>query len=319
MAEPISTPKIPPQAWSRPLGQGWDHHYIVRYASNLDDGPWHGAPLGGFGAGCIGRSPRGDFNLWHLDGGEHIFQTFPACQFSLFEKTEAGHTQAFALCTEPPEDGSLAAWQWYPQKEREGAREQGSGGERKHKTTGSYHALYPSSWFTYENVFQAQVTCEQFSPIWPDNYQEASYPVVVFEWTAHNPTDQPLTLSLMATWQNLVGWFTNTQKSSEVQLRDDGSPFYDYVPALGKSAGNYNQVLASDGIKGCLMEGAWHRDGAPQEGDGQWCLATVEDPDVEISYDLKWDPTGDGQDIWNYFGRLGRLMNLFDTNPAGQG
>ena len=79
----------------------------------------------------------------------------------------------------------------------------------------------------------------------------------------------------MATWQNLVGWFTNTQKSSEVQLRDDGSPFYDYVPALGKSAGNYNQVLASDGIKGCLMEGAWHRDGAPQEGDGQWCLATV--------------------------------------------
>jgi len=319
MAEPISTPKIPPQAWSRPLGQGWDHHYIVRYASNLDDGPWHGAPLGGFGAGCIGRSPRGDFNLWHLDGGEHIFQTFPACQFSLFEKTEAGHTQAFALCTEPPEDGSLAAWQWYPQKEREGAREQGSGGERKHKTTGSYHALYPRSWFTYENVFQAQVTCEQFSPIWPDNYQEASYPVVVFEWTAHNPTDQPLTLSLMATWQNLVGWFTNTQKSSEVQLRDDGSPFYDYVPALGKSAGNYNQVLASDGIKGCLMEGAWHRDGAPQEGDGQWCLATVEDPDVEISYDLKWDPTGDGQDIWNYFGRLGRLMNLFDTNPAGQG
>jgi non-lysosomal glucosylceramidase len=303
MTEPISTPNIPPQAWSRPLGQGWDHHYIVRYASNLDDGPWHGAPLGGFGAGCMGRSPRGDFNLWHLDGGEHIFQTFPACQFSLFEKPESGEPQAFALCTEAPEDGSLSAWQWYPGGGSQGGREPGSQG------TGRYHALYPRSWFTYENVFKAQVTCEQLTPIWADNYQEASYPVAVFEWTAHNPTDQPLTLSLMVTWQNMVGWFTNTQKSPEVQLRDDGSPFYDYVPALGKSAGNYNQVLASDGMKGCLMEGAWHRQRDPQEGDGQWCLATVENPDIEISYDLKWDPTGDGKDVWDYFGRLGRLMN----------
>ena len=308
MADPISKPQIPLQAWHRPLGQGWDHHYIVRYASNLDDGPWHGAPLGGFGAGCIGRSPRGDFNLWHLDGGEHVFQSFPACQFSLYEKSDLGESKAFALCTEAPADGSLSSWRWYPKQGSEGA-----------STTGSYHALYPRSWFTYENVFQAQVTCEQLTPIWANNYQEASYPVAVFEWTAHNPTDQPLTLSLMITWQNLVGWFTNTQKSPEVQLRDDGSPFYDYVPALGKSAGNYNQVLASDGMKGCLMEGDWHRHRAPQEGDGQWCLATVDDPNVEISYDLKWNPSGDGKDVWDYFGRLGRLMNLFDTNPVGEG
>jgi non-lysosomal glucosylceramidase len=321
MAENISTPKIPPQAWRRPLGQGWDHHYIVRYASNLDDGPWHGAPLGGFGAGCIGRSPRGDFNLWHLDGGEHIYQTFPACQFSLFEKTESGDTQGFALGPAAPEDGSLSSWQWYPGGGRGAAKqESGEAGEQgKSFSTGSYHALYPRSWFTYENVFQAQVTCEQLTPIWPDNYQEASYPVAVFEWTAHNPTEQPLTLSLMVTWQNMVGWFTNTQKSPEVQLRDDGSPFYDYVPALGKSAGHYNQLLASDGMKGCLMEGAWHRSREPQEGDGQWCLATSDDPDIEISYDLKWDPTGDGKDIWDCFGRLGRLMNLFDTNPVGDG
>jgi non-lysosomal glucosylceramidase len=321
MAENISTPKIPPQAWRRPLGQGWDRHYIVRYASNLDDGPWHGAPLGGFGAGCIGRSPRGDFNLWHLDGGEHIYQTFPACQFSLFEKTESGDTQGFALGPAAPEDGSLSSWQWYPGGGRGAAKqESGEAGEQgKSFSTGSYHALYPRSWFTYENVFQAQVTCEQLTPIWPDNYQEASYPVAVFEWTAHNPTEQPLTLSLMVTWQNMVGWFTNTQKSPEVQLRDDGSPFYDYVPALGKSAGHYNQLLASDGMKGCLMEGAWHRSREPQEGDGQWCLATSDDPDIEISYDLKWDPTGDGKDIWDCFGRLGRLMNLFDTNPVGEG
>lgn len=108
-----SSPQIPSCTWSRPIGLGWDKPYTVRYASNIDDGPWHGMPLGGFGAGCIGRSSRGDFNLWHIDGGEHVFKNIPACQFSVFERTEEG-TQAYALCTQPPEDGSLAAWQWYP-------------------------------------------------------------------------------------------------------------------------------------------------------------------------------------------------------------
>ena len=68
---------IPNCTWQRPIGLGWDKPYTVRTASNLDDGPWHGMPLGGFGAGCIGRSSRGDFNLWQVDGGEHIFQSIP--------------------------------------------------------------------------------------------------------------------------------------------------------------------------------------------------------------------------------------------------
>ena len=122
-------PSIPACAWQRPIEQDWEHHYVVRYASNLDDGPWHGAPLGGFGAGCIGRSPRGDFNLWHLDGGEHIFQSFPGCQFSVFEQS-GDRTQAYALCTEAPTDGTLSRWQWYPKEVRSqelGVRSQESG------------------------------------------------------------------------------------------------------------------------------------------------------------------------------------------------
>lgn len=294
-----------PAAWQRPIGADWSQYYVVRYASNLDDGPWHGAPLGGFGAGCIGRSPRGDFNLWHLDGGEHLFGSLPACQFSVFERPADGESQAYALCSAAPEDGSLSAWQWYP----------ASGAA----STGTYSALYPRSEFTYTHVFRAQLSCEQFSPIWPHSYQESSYPVAVFEWTAHNPTEQPLILSIMLSWQNLVGWFTNTRKSPEVQLRDDGSPFYEYVPAWGQSQGNSNQLLASDGLKGCLMEGAWDRRQPPQEGDGQWGFATLDQSDLEISYDLRWNPAGDGSDIWSSFARMGRLMNLLDTSPAGAG
>ncbi|MBE9155581.1 bile acid beta-glucosidase [Nodosilinea sp. LEGE 06152] len=303
MTETLPLPQIPSQAWQRPLGQPWEHHYIVRYASNLDDGPNHGAPLGGLGAGCVGRSPSGDFNLWHIDGGEHVFGSFPGCQFSLWEQG-GGRTQTYALSTQPPEDGSLSSWSWYP-------------ASTKARTTGSYHALYPRSWYRYENVFRAQITCEQISPIWPDNYKEASYPVVAFEWTAHNPTTTPITLSLMVSWQNMVGWFTNTQKSPEVLLRDDGSPYYDYVPALGKSAGNFNEFINADGLKALVMNGAWQGD--PKEGNGQWCIAALDDPGVEVSYDLRWNPTGDGRDLWDSFAKLGRLMNLLDTSPAEEG
>jgi len=179
------SPQIPSSTWNRPIGLGWDKPYTVRYASNIDDGPWHGMPLGGFGAGCIGRSSRGDFNLWHIDGGEHIFQNFPACQFSVFEANGTS-SQAYALSTQPTDDESLKSWQWYP-------------ASSETQTTGTYHALYPRSWFVYENVFQAELTCEQFSPIWANNYQETSYPVAVFAWQAHNPTNAPITLSIMLT------------------------------------------------------------------------------------------------------------------------
>ena len=88
---------IPNCTWQRPIGLGWDKPYAVRTASNLDDGPWHGMPLGGFGAGCIGRSSRGDFNVWQVDGGEHIFQPMPACQFSVFESVSERSASRQAL------------------------------------------------------------------------------------------------------------------------------------------------------------------------------------------------------------------------------
>ena len=96
---------MPAASWARPLGLGWQKPYTVRYESNLDDGPWHGMPLGGFGAGCIGRSSRGDFNLWNLDGGEHWQGSIPDCQFALFER-QVDQRQAHALAIEPQRDDS---------------------------------------------------------------------------------------------------------------------------------------------------------------------------------------------------------------------
>lgn len=290
-------PSIPPQAWQRPIGLGWEKPYTVRYASNLDDGPWHGMPLGGFGAGCIGRSSRGDFNLWHLDGGEHIFQTIPACQFSLFEQV-GEQSQAYALCTEPPTDGTLGAWNWYPQNQ------------------GIYGALYPRSWFQYQGVFQAAFTCEQFSPIIPHNYQETSYPVAVFVWRAHNPTDQPITISIMLSWQNMVGWFSNATPASEIRIRDDGSPVYDYTPRLGQSQGSYNRFQQSPTQATCLLQRQRDPNTAINEGEGEWAISVPVQDGLEIFYHSRWHPVGDGADLWDAFGRDGSLTNVQNNQPA---
>ncbi|MBD2385197.1 GH116 family glycosyl hydrolase [Cylindrospermum sp. FACHB-282] len=304
-------PEIPPCTWNRPIGLGWDKPYTVRYPSNIDDGPWHGMPLGGFGAGCIGRSSRGDFNLWHIDGGEHTFKNIPACQFSVFE-SDGASSQAYALSTELPEDGTLSAWQWYPR-----IAEPRAGKMPTPQETGTYHALYPRSWFVYENVFQAQLSCEQFSPVWANNYQETSYPVAVFNWKAHNPTDAPITISIMLTWQNMVGWFTNALKSPQVQIRDDGSPVYEYQPCLGESQGNYNQLIENTQQVGCVL-GRVASDAPVQEGDGTWCIATVKHPQVEVFHHNRWNCAGTGNEVWQCFAVDGSLPNYVDVTPAAE-
>ncbi|NER02197.1 MAG: bile acid beta-glucosidase [Okeania sp. SIO3C4] len=298
------TPNIPPYTWNRPIGLNWDNLYTVRYSSNLDDGPWHGMPLGGFGAGAIGRSPRGDFNLWHLDGGEHIYQNLPACQFSIFEETK-DYKQAYALCTEPPTDGSLSTWQWYPKQKAE-------------LQTGTYHALYPRSWFVYENVFTAKLSCEQFSPIWAGNYQETSYPIAIFEWVAHNPTDEPITLSIMLTWQNTIGWFTNSVKTPEVKVRDDGSPVYEYKPRWGESTDNFNLLVEDFHRIGCTMTQLSIAD-RPAEGEGQMAIGTFTNAAVEVNYHTRWNPAGNGEEVWRYFAMDGTLIDEYNELPATEG
>ena len=299
--------QIPRSSWQRPIGLGWENPYTVRYKSNLDDGPWHGMPLGGFGAGCIGRSSRGDFNLWHLDGGEHVFKTLPGCQFSVFE--ESSQTQAYALCTHPPQDGTLSSWQWYP--------EQGSGTDGQ--ATGTYHALYPRSWFVYQGVYQAELTCEQFSPIWAGNYQETSYPLAIFVWNVRNPTDQPITISIMLTWQNIVGWFTNAIASPNVTVRDDGSPVYEYQPRLGDSTGSYNQWIQDQFRVGCLLDRVHKDDDSVLEGEGQIAIATISNPSLDVFYHTRWNPVGDGADIWERFSADGSLPDCQNETPAEPG
>jgi len=154
---PFRPPEIPTVAWSRSLGQPLDTPARPRAVQQptFDDGYWQGLPLGGLGAGSIGRTYRGDFARWHLDPGTHHYQSLPGCMFSAsIAQGEQRFTQA--LWTEHPRDGVLSNWAWnYPQE------------------AGTYAALFPRAWFVYD-AFPIRLWSAQFSPVLPHNDQESS-------------------------------------------------------------------------------------------------------------------------------------------------
>jgi non-lysosomal glucosylceramidase len=303
----------PAASWQRPIGLGWDEPYRVRYASNLDDGPNHGMPLGGFGAGCIARAPDGSFNLWHLDGGEHWFGVLPDCQFALYE-SNGQSSRAHALAVKPPEDASrpgsgapLQAWNWIPASTTD-------------QPGGTYAARYPISWSRHHGPDGAEVLCEAFSPILPGDYRRTSYPVAIFRWCFSNPTASPLDLSLLLSWRNTVGWFTNTDPAAAVHFRDDGSPEHNYLPAIGRTRGQRNRRVDSAVMQGVLLEG--ERSEPLAEGQGQWCIAVPQEsvlahPGLEILRCSRWNPAGDGGEIWGPFAGDGRIPESDNDRRSG--
>jgi non-lysosomal glucosylceramidase len=211
MSRPAS---IPRQAWSRALGEGYERAPRPRVDTPMiDDGPWAGAPIGGIGAGSIGRTQRGDFARWHLDVGRHRFEPIAASQFSLFVD-DGGASSAHVLSTIRPADGP-AGW----------AFDLPVG-------AGTYHALFPYAWYDVDwDALPVRVIQRQFSPVLPHNYRESSYPVAIFETTLENRSDGPVTAGLMLTWQNVLG-------------RSGG---------LDRGGGQRHEVVRRDGLAGLVM------------------------------------------------------------------
>ncbi len=264
---------IPPVAWTRGMGVPFDgagHPY--EESTKIDDGPWAGLPLGGLGSGAIGRTYRGDFARWHLDLGTHRFESLPANQFSVFV-AQNGQSQAHVLA--PLQPNALPEWNW-----------------DMPPGAGTYYALFPKSWYVYHwDALPVRLTQKQFSPVIPGNYRASSYPVGIFEWTVENPTANPLTLGLMFSWQNMVGW------------------------GWGKDleGGNYNEAKQENGLTGLVFTRPGET--VSEEWDGSFALVTRQQPGVTVSYRSRFPLTGGGE-TWADFAADGRLDNLNDPTPA---
>jgi len=284
---------IPEAAWRRPIGQPLENPGGKKpeIQGMIDDGYWQGAPVGGFGAGTFSRSYRGEFERWHLKTGVHKYESVPANQFSVFARREGDSTAyAHVLATDAPTNHALSAWKWnYPVGH------------------GEYAALYPKSWFHYKTAeMPVELTVEQFSPILPNNYKETSYPIAIYNWTAVNPGTTKVTVSLMFSWTNMVGWFRGTGR--------------DFSQA--NNLQNMNSVRTEQ-VSGGVMKGIVFdrlRKGAVQEDwDGQFAIAAIESPGVQVSYVQTFMPSGDGADVWGPFSSSGVLPSSpFHFASGGQ-
>jgi non-lysosomal glucosylceramidase len=276
---------IPKAAWKRPIGLPLENaggrKPALASTGMIDDGYWQGAPVGGFGAGTFSRTYRGDFARWHMKGGVHKYQTVWTNQFAMYQKSEgASETIAQVLTAAHPENGELRSWKWdYP------------------VGAGDYYSLYPKSWYDYRwDKFPAHVTLEQFSPVLPNNYRESSYPVAVYRWHAENPTDKPVTVSVLLSWTNMLGWFRDFSPNMHGAL----------------DIGNRNHFEQKDGgasgqMKGIVFDRI-HPNGVKDDWDGQMTIATLESPGVEVTYQTTFVPeTSD--EIWKPFAADGRLSN----------
>jgi non-lysosomal glucosylceramidase len=237
--------------------------------------------VGGFGAGTFSRSYRGKFERWHLKTGTNKFQDVPANQFAVFAQQEGEAPVSMALGVGKPADGSLASWNWnYPAGD------------------GEYAAVYPKSWFTYETgTLPIKLTVEQFSPVLPNNYKETSYPVAVYRWVAENSSSKPVTVSILFSWTNMVGWFRDTSHNFGGALNQQNIDHY----VTEKIAGGQASGIVFDRLRDGPVENEW---------DGQFAIATAPGNDAEVTYLATYTTQGDGSAVWKPFSKDGRLPNL---------
>ena len=177
--------RIPPSAWSRGVGLGYEPQPRPRVSTPMiDDGPWAGVPLGGIGAGSIGRTQRGDFARWHLRIGEHRFESSPTDGFAVWVGSATG-TVAQVLRTTP----LPAGW-----------------GHPLAIGAGTYRALFPRSWFEFDSPgLPVRVTEEQLSPVIPGDDASASLPVGTFELELENPGPEAVDAAVLLAWADPLG------------------------------------------------------------------------------------------------------------------
>ena len=279
--------QIPSAAWRIPIGTAPSNPGAQRaelHSTNIDDGYWQGAPVGGFGAGTFSRSERGHFERWHIKAGIHKYQDVPTNQFAVFAQPEGGSPVSMALAVGRPNGGALSGWNWNL-----------AAGD------GQYAALYPKSWFAYgTRALPVKLTVEQFSPILPNNYKETSYPVAIYNWTAENPTNKPMTVSILFSWTNMVGWFRDQSRgfdnaSNQQDYNKFVSEKIDGAPGAGQMSGIVFDRLRQGSVQ--------------EEWDGQFAIATLPGNGAEVTYLATYPAASDGSAIWNTFSKDGRLSN----------
>lgn len=221
----------------------------------------HGIPLGGIGAGSIGRSYRGEFQHFRLFPG--ICEEGPvlANQFSAFVSRPSGETFSSVLCSRTPDipkestGSGIESWDW------------NLNGQKC-----TYHALFPRAWTIYDGAPDPELTIvsRQISPFIPHNYKESSFPVSVFTFTLSNHGKTSADVTVMFTWANSVGGVS------------------------GLSGHHFNsKMMTKDGVHAVTL----HHKMTNRQPPVTFAIAAQETADVHVSECPCFLISGDSQDV----------------------
>jgi non-lysosomal glucosylceramidase len=297
---PSNLAGFPPAAFDRPVG-----HTLERFGRTIAPGDIEAraegsaCPVGGIGAGGFERLMNGNFSTWFLKLGWMVEDTVWADQFHVFMRSGGRAVARTLSTTAPPPTTGLGAWAWnYPAGK------------------GDYFALYPKSGFSYEENadLPVKLAVVQFSPVIAGNYKETSYPVAVYRWVAVNPTKQPVDVSILLTWENMVGWEAVRARPAA------GTPPQASFVWDRSSAGNVNEFVENGRHKGILFrrQGQNVRTGSSMAGT--MAIAALENPSrTRVHFQAAFDPRGDGADIWTRFAADGTLDGARSSSPAAAG
>uniref|UniRef100_A0A0D6QZ21 NLGase n=2 Tax=Araucaria cunninghamii TaxID=56994 RepID=A0A0D6QZ21_ARACU len=256
---------------------------IDPFSRDVKPSSCHGVPLGGIGAGSIGRGFRGEFQRWQLIPGTCDEAPVLANQFSVFVSRQGGAKYASVLFPGCPEElkndhvSGISSWDWNL--------------DGKHST---YHALFPRAWTIYDGEPDPdlKISCQQISPVIPHNYKESSLPVVVFSYTLTNTGKSFANVSLLFTWTNSIG---------------GKSEF---------SGGHVNtSMMTDDGVQGVLLHHKTAKDLPPIT----FAIAAQQTSDVNVSLCPCFSMTGNdvnfsARDMWLQMKELG----TFDQNISSK-
>lgn len=278
---------------------GWDREDILFTASaRRGPGPQQGVPVGGIGSGAIGRGWRGDFRRWQRRPGIVQHGVVWADQFSLLVQRPGQPGQAQVLYPGAPDNGTLQSWQW------------GMAGSRA-----TYHALFPRAWTVYEAPAPGiRLTCRQLSPVIPHDYRASSFPVGHFLWQIENRGPDEATVSLMFSWQNGMG--TTNDLAGGHSNRAFRLP-------LDETDGHAQAIGVE--LRHIQRQGRAYPIGqqpAQQEIFAlplAFVVAALADQDAAVTTRTRFDPAGDGGELWRDFAADGRLDGVDDQRPAAVG
>lgn len=242
-----------------------------------------GVPLGGIGAGSIGRSYTGNFQRWQLFPIIREDKPVLANQFSVFISRSDGTKNSTVLSSRNPKmlkeisTSGIGSWDWNLKGENS-----------------TYHALYPRAWTIYnrEPDPDMKITCRQISPFIPHNYEHSSLPVAVFTYTLTNLGNTTAEVTLLFSWANSVG---------------GRSGFSGYH--------SNSEMVEKDGVRGVLL----HHKTADGQSPVTFAIAAQETEDVHVSecpcFVISGNSDGlTASDMWHEIKKHGSFNNLGSTD-----